>query len=300
MQSLDPKKCPCTSVGRDRQVLNKLLAADDEFSKEFFLENQTVSARDRTSRTKSREGKRKDRDPTDVLKASDDVTGWIPDNKVLRKPERDNESKSTHRGYQKDGRPSDPFSFARDIKPKQEEPYVFRHYADIRMYIEQYRRDHTSALPPRINTLSYAFKPELLELKRLFCSQSSALSQQQFIYPFPSSPITATGLTPVTSHSPNTPVQMPSVTYTLRKEVQKQGAHTDVATLAHRYRLSPSVYRRDSENSVESESGSRRGPNDKPTKIMGKQLLGKVSASQQVWGASKSVTSTTTTPSSSG
>ncbi len=70
----------------------------------------------------------------------DDFSTWVPDPNVkLRKPERHNDGNSKVINNNLRARKD---SWRHDYKQK-EIDYVFRHYTDVRQYVEQYRRGYT-------------------------------------------------------------------------------------------------------------------------------------------------------------
>ncbi|XP_078324691.1 uncharacterized protein LOC111124612 isoform X9 [Crassostrea virginica] len=70
------------------------------------------------------------------LGKNEEIQGWVGEPKVvLRKPEKENvkQPQPSWRDYRNRQNPN-------------QESFVFKHYGDIRAYIEQYRRDHSSGL----------------------------------------------------------------------------------------------------------------------------------------------------------
>ncbi|XP_025111797.1 uncharacterized protein LOC112574763 isoform X2 [Pomacea canaliculata] len=115
---------------QDRQLQNNLLAADDTFQQ--VLQGDTpfsVSVRLRPNI------------PDKVC----EVTGWCPNGKiVLRKPENDIFSKPKTAGGAKDQLQDRVWRDPRLRRDQiHESSFVFHHYHDSHMYIEQYRKEHS-------------------------------------------------------------------------------------------------------------------------------------------------------------
>lgn len=108
----------------DRQLQNKLIEQAE------ILQADELYSQFNISNTDSKNVNSK------VLGKNEDIQGWFGEPKiVLRKPEKESVKQS---------QPS-----WRDYRNKQvptQDPFVFKHYGDIRAYIEQYRRDHTTGL----------------------------------------------------------------------------------------------------------------------------------------------------------
>lgn len=108
----------------DRQLQNKLIEQAE------ILQADELYSQFNISNTESKNVNSK------VLGKNEDIQGWFGEPKiVLRKPEKESVKQS---------QPS-----WRDYRNKQvptQDPFVFKHYGDIRAYIEQYRRDHTTGL----------------------------------------------------------------------------------------------------------------------------------------------------------
>ncbi|XP_048772593.2 uncharacterized protein LOC125678294 isoform X4 [Ostrea edulis] len=108
----------------DRQLQTKLLEQDEILHAEELYSQFNINS----SELKIVNSK--------VLGKNEEIQGWVSEPKVvLRKPERESV---------KQPQPS-----WRDFRNKQvpiQDPFVFKHYGDIRAYIEQYRRDHTNGL----------------------------------------------------------------------------------------------------------------------------------------------------------
>ncbi|XP_052721907.1 uncharacterized protein LOC128192897 isoform X12 [Crassostrea angulata] len=108
----------------DRQLQNKLIEQAE------ILQADELYYQFNISNTDSKNVNSK------VLGKNEDIQGWFGEPKiVLRKPEKESVKQS---------QPS-----WRDYRNKQvptQDPFVFKHYGDIRAYIEQYRRDHTTGL----------------------------------------------------------------------------------------------------------------------------------------------------------
>lgn len=108
----------------DRQLQNKLIEQAETLQADELYSQFNISNTD----SKNVNSK--------VLGKNEDIQGWFGEPKiVLRKPEKESVKQS---------QPS-----WRDYRNKQvptQDPFVFKHYGDIRAYIEQYRRDHTTGL----------------------------------------------------------------------------------------------------------------------------------------------------------
>ena len=142
------------SFAKDRQLQNKLLAADD-----FLQEQQTTQLASAISlgvRSNPKENK--------FL----EVTGWLPDDKVsLRKPENDSKPKSVPT------RETLLLARERARNENSDKNFSFYHYPESHRYIEQYRREHTcvdSTNPP-------STRNEFLEMQRFYSYRSQTTVQ---------------------------------------------------------------------------------------------------------------------------
>ncbi|XP_076454768.1 uncharacterized protein LOC143289611 [Babylonia areolata] len=206
------------SFARDRQLQNKLLAADDDFDQSELT--PTVVSAPRPSNLRD-------------FKFCE-VTGWHQGDKVvLRKPDHDNLSKPrTSVG----GRES-LLTRDRSKRDLHDSTYAFHHYPESHRYIEQYRREHTCT----DSTNSPTTRNEFLELQRFYAYRSQAGS----LYTHP----TAVGYMPLS--------QTPTHTATRRENSNiGQYRNSDPSLRsASRYKLSPSLnVRSDPELTRESES----------------------------------------------
>ena len=112
----------------DRQLQNKLLQADDDLLAEKDNSDKTIIRNNIKSGKVTKTDTKVDR--------FGDFTGWFPDQKLAcrkldgaKTEQKPRESTFIH-----------PW---RDYKRNREEGYTFKHYSDIRKYIEQYRKEHS-------------------------------------------------------------------------------------------------------------------------------------------------------------
>lgn len=208
------------SIARDRQLQNKLLAADDIFDQP----KQTTSANSALRPSNLRDSK------------FCEVTGWCPgDRSVLRRPEHDHSLSKPRTS----GVGAREFLLARDrskSKELQESSFAFHHYPESHRYIEQYRREHTCT----DSTNSASTRSEFLELQRFYAYRAQTSGS---VYTHP----TTVGYAPQTqSHTP-TKREHPN-------NGQQKNSDSNLRS-ASRFKLSPSlnVPRGDPELSKESD-----------------------------------------------
>ncbi|XP_033731947.1 uncharacterized protein LOC117321589 isoform X2 [Pecten maximus] len=104
----------------DRQLQNKLLDFDEQDIDSRYLQNVRLDGKAYKAQVRSEE-----------------VTGWIFDTKTnFRKPEKESNKQ-----------PKEFIQPWKDYKAKQqkEDSYMFRHYGDLKRYIQQYREEHSNA-----------------------------------------------------------------------------------------------------------------------------------------------------------
>ncbi|XP_060083360.1 uncharacterized protein LOC132562625 [Ylistrum balloti] len=104
----------------DRQLQNKLLDFDEQDIDSRYFQN--VKLEGKAFRAQAR---------------SEEVTGWIFDAKInFRKPEKESSRQS-----------KEFIQPWKDYKTKQQkdDSYMFRHYGDLKKYIQQYREEHANA-----------------------------------------------------------------------------------------------------------------------------------------------------------
>ena len=211
------------SIARERQLQNKLLAADDIFEqpKQTTLLGSANALR-----------------PSNLRDSKFcEVTGWCPDDRsVLRRPENDNSlSKPRTSVGARDS------LLARDRSKKElpDSGYTFHHYPESHRYIEQYRREHTCT----DSTNSASTRSEFLELQRFYAYRA----QTNSAYTHP----TTVGYAPqIQSHSQTKREQSNTV----------QHKHSDSnLRSASRYKLSPSLNVR-SDPELSKESDQRDSP----------------------------------------
>lgn len=131
----------------DRQLQNKLLSIDEESTEsnvKFQISTETK--------------------PSKPVNKCDDITGWNPSKKSLRKPEKENKVKDT---------PTPWINPSKSTKQQIQDNFLFRHYADYRDYIEQYRQEHSC-----IAAMMSPTNRELNEMRKI-AIQNTAPSQIQ-------------------------------------------------------------------------------------------------------------------------
>ena len=113
----------------DRQLQNKLLQADDDLLTENDNSDKAINRNNVKSGRVTKSENKSDK--------FGDFTGWFPDQKFsCRKLDGANKTEQKP----KESTFIHPW---RDYKRNKEEGYTFKHYSDIRKYIEQYRKEHT-------------------------------------------------------------------------------------------------------------------------------------------------------------
>ncbi|XP_062575410.1 uncharacterized protein LOC134237320 isoform X2 [Saccostrea cucullata] len=108
----------------DRQLQTKLIEQDEILhAEELYSQYNLTNTESKVVNSKS-------------IGKNEEIQGWVSEPKViLRKPEKEGVKQ-----------PPPPW---RDFRNKQvsiQDSFVFKHYGDIRAYIEQYRREHTNGL----------------------------------------------------------------------------------------------------------------------------------------------------------
>ncbi|KAL5011996.1 hypothetical protein ScPMuIL_010547 [Solemya velum] len=123
------------NLDSQRQLQNKLLAADDFNSS---LSNIDTWSSIQIQANGTLNGNAKTRKLQTL--AAEDISGWCSNSKIiLRRPERETKSANNSRETQ--------VSNYYKVKRAQD-TYVFKHFRDIRKYIQQYRNEHTCLGPP--------------------------------------------------------------------------------------------------------------------------------------------------------
>ena len=206
------------SFARDRQLQNKLLAADD------ILDQPKQTTRSSSASVL------KPSNPRDLKFC--EVTGWSPDERLpLRRPEID---ASLSKPRTSVGTREACLTRDRSRRDLNESTFTFHHYPESHRYIEQYRREHTCT----DSTNSATTRNEFLELQRFYAYRSQAGS----LYTHP----TTVGYTP----------QSQSQTQTRREHsnlTQPRNSDSNLRS-ASRYKLSPSLnVRNEPEGSKESD-----------------------------------------------
>ncbi|KAJ8300517.1 hypothetical protein KUTeg_022036, partial [Tegillarca granosa] len=131
----------------DRQLQNKLLSIDDESTEpnvKFSISTETKPSK-----------------PTSKV---DEITGWTPSKIALRKPEKENKVKESQTPW---------INPSKSTKQQIQDNFLFRHYADYREYIEQYRQEHSC-----IAAMMSPTNRELNEMRKI-AIQNTAPSQIQ-------------------------------------------------------------------------------------------------------------------------
>lgn len=165
-------KSMTTAFAQDRQLQNKLLAADDIFDQP---KQTTLSGASALRPSNLKDSK------------FCEVTGWSPDERVvLRRPEHDPSlsKPKTSVGARE-------YLLARDRSKKDlhaDSNFSFHHYPESHRYIEQYRREHTCT--DSINSAST--RNDFLELQRFYAYRAHAGS------PLYTHPATMVGYAPQT------------------------------------------------------------------------------------------------------
>ena len=211
------------SIARDRQLQNKLLAADDIFDqpKQTTLSSSANALR-----------------PSNLRDSKFcEVTGWCPDDRsVLRRPEHDNSLSKPRTSV---GTRECLLTRDRSKKELPDSGYAFHHYPESHRYIEQYRREHTCT----DSTNSASTRNEFLELQRFYAYRAQTNSGYTH-------PTTVGYAPPAQSHSPTKREQSSIV----------QHKHSDSnLRSASRYKLSPRLHVR-SEPELSKESNQRDSP----------------------------------------